>query len=101
MNKQMKIILCVVLVFAFALMIVCGIHYTDLRNQLRDTGEKLAQSLETWKSIDREKRLVQDELKGIRNELKEANQTITELSDIQAEIEDLRMQIDALKAADK
>lgn len=104
MNKQMKVVLCVVLISAVYLMILCGLHLTDLRNQLRDTGTKLAESRNTWESIDSEKRLLQDELKGIRDELKEANQTIAEWSEqsvyIQSEIDELRTQIEALKSAD-
>lgn len=102
MNKQLKIILCIVLVIAVTLMILCGLHLADLRAQLRDTGVQLAESRNTWESIDSDKRLIQDELKGIRDELKEANQTITEWADqsvsIQAEIDELRSQIDALKS---
>ena len=102
MNKQLKIILCIVLLIAVTLMILCGLHLADLRTQLRDTGAQLTESRNTWESIDSEKRLIQDELKGIRDELKEANQTITEWADqsvsIQAEIDELRSQIDALKS---
>ena len=102
MNKQLKIILCIVLVIAVTLMILCGLHLADLRAQLRDTGVQLSESRNTCESIDSHKRLIQDELKGIRDELKEANQTITEWADqsvsIQAEIDELRSQIDALKS---
>ena len=101
MNKQIRIILCIVLVMSVTLMIVCGLYLMDLRKQLRDTEIRLSESRATWESIDSEKRALQDDLKLVRNDLKEANQSLSEWSEksasMQAEIEELRTQVEALK----
>ena len=101
MNKQIRIILCIVLVMSVTLMIVCGLYLMDLRKQLRDTEIRLSESRTAWESIDSEKRALQDDLKLVRNDLKEANQSLSEWSEksvsMQAEIEELRTQVEALK----
>ena len=101
MNKQIRIILCIVLVMSVALMIVCGLYLMDLKKQLKDTELRLAESRNIWETIDSEKRALQDDLKLVRNDLKEANQSLSEWSEksvsMQAEIEELRTQIEVLK----
>ena len=101
MNKQIRIILCIVLVMSVTLMIVCGLYLMDLKKQLKDTELRLAESRNIWETIDSEKRALQDDLKLVRNDLKEANQSLSEWSEksvsMQAEIEELRTQIDVLK----
>ena len=101
MNKQIRIILCIVLVMSVTLMIVCGLYLMDLKKQLKDTELRLAESRNIWETIDSEKRALQDDLKLVRNDLKEANQTLSEWSEksvsMQAEIEELRTQIEVLK----
>ena len=93
MNKQIRIILCIVLVMSVTLMIVCGLYLMDLRKQLRDTEIRLSESRTVWESIDSEKRALQDDLKLVRNDLKEANQSLSEWSEksasMQAEIEEV------------
>lgn len=101
MNKQIRIILCIVLVMSVTLMIVCGLYLMDLKKQLKDTELRLAESRNIWETIDSEKRALQDDLKLVRNDLKEANQSLSEWSEksvsMQAEIEELRTQIEVLK----
>ena len=101
MNKQIIIILCIVLVMSVTLMIVCGLYLMDLKKQLKDTELRLAESRNIWETIDSEKRALQDDLKLVRNDLKEANQSLSEWSEksvsMQAEIEELRTQIEVLK----
>ena len=101
MNKQIRIILCIVLVMSVTLMIVCGLYLMDLKKQLKDTELRLAESRNIWETIDREKRALQDDLKLVRNDLKEANQSLSEWSEksvsMLAEIEELRTQIEVLK----
>ena len=101
MNKQIRIILCIVLVMSVTLMIVCGLYLMDLKKQLKDTELRLAESRNIWETIDSEKRALQDDLKLVRNDLKEANQSLSEWSEksvsMQAELEELRTQIEVLK----
>ena len=54
MNRQIRIILCIVLVMSVTLMIVCGLYLMDLRKQLRDTEIRLSESRTAWESIDSE-----------------------------------------------
>ncbi|MBR5961156.1 MAG: hypothetical protein IKZ98_09200 [Clostridia bacterium] len=105
MNKQVKAILCVVLVMSVTLMVVCGLYLSDLKKQLKETETQLSESLNAWKTIDSEKLVLQDDLKEVRNNLKEANQTITEWSEksvsMQEEIDELRKQVETLKTGTK
>ena len=102
MYKQLKIILSLALIMSVMLMAVCGLHYFNLRSRLKDTQQRLSESLDTWQSVDTEKRALQDDLKLVRNDLKEANQFLAEWEEksvsMQSEIDELKAQIESLKA---
>ena len=101
MNRQIKTILCIVLIMSVSLMVICSLYFFDLRNQLKDTELRLAESRNTWESIDSDKRALQDDLKLVNNDLKEANQSLAEWSEqsvsMQAEIDELRTEIESMK----
>ena len=105
MNKQIKIILVIVMIMSVALMAVCGLYLVSLRNQLKDAELRLAESRSTWETIDSEKRTLQDDLKLVQNDLKQASQDLTEWTEksvsMQAEIDELRAQIESLKSGTK
>lgn len=105
MSKQIRIILCIVLIMSVTLMVVCGLHLFSLRSQLKDTENRLEESRNTWEAIDADKRAVQDDLKLVNNSLKEANQSLSEWSDqsvtMQQEIDELLTQIESLKTGTK
>ena len=105
MNNQLKIILCLVMAAALALITVCGLNYLRLTKELRSSEQQLAESRETWETIAAEKEALQDDLRAKQKELKEAKLTLDETteraSELKAEIEQLRKDIELLKANEK
>ena len=105
MNKQIKIILSIVMIMSVTLMAVCGLYLIGLRNQLKDAELRLAESRNNWETIDSEKRTLQDDLKLVQNDLKQANQDLAEWTEksvsMQAEIDELRTQIESMKNGTK
>lgn len=101
MNKKLRLILCLVLVFAVLVMIFCSVNYIDLNRQLRNTRDQLADSQKKWEGIAAEKELLQQDLKTLRNELKEAKLSLTEseesMDKLKAEIDTLQKDIAELE----
>ena len=101
MSKELKIILCLVMAAAFALIFVCGLNYLSLTKELHICEQQLAESRETWEQIAAEKEALQDDLRAKQKELKEAKLTLDETteraSELKAENEQLRKDIDLLK----
>lgn len=105
MNKPLRLILCLVMAAAFALIIVCGLNYLRLTKELRSCEQQLAESRETWEKIAAEKEELQIDLRAKQKELKETKLTLDETteraSELKAEIEQLRKDIDLLKEKQK
>ncbi len=101
MNKKLRLILCLVLVFAVLVMVFCSVNYIDLNSQLHITRDQLADSQKKWEGIAAEKELLQQDLKTLKNELKEANLSLTESEEsvekIKSEIETLQKEIAELE----
>lgn len=105
MNRQLRLILCIVMVMSVVLMAVCALHFIGLRKQLADTEHMLSESRSKWESIDSDKLVVQDELKLVRNDVKEANQSVAEWAEksvsMQAEIDELKNWIKSAESSSK
>ena len=101
MNNQLKVILCLVMAAACALIVVCGLNYLHLTRELCSIEQQLAESRETWEKIAAEKETLQDSLRAKQKELKETKLTLDETTErateLKTEIEQLRKDIELLK----
>ncbi len=95
MNKQMKIILCAVMIAAVVLVSVCGLRYLRLGRELRFHSSVLAESRANWERIAAEKEPFQTELKEKQTELNRAELSYSELTE---KADKLKTEIDTLKA---
>lgn len=101
MNKQMKILICVVMLVAVLLMAFCMTNWLNLGSELRSGEQQLAESREKWQSVAAEKETLQVDLKAGQKELKENQLYLEEktarAAELKSEIEKLREEIEALK----
>ena len=101
MNKQLQIIIYIVMVFAVCLMVVCSVNYLNLGRELKSYELQLEESREHWEKIAEEKEALQVTLKDRQNDLKEARLSLDEAteraSELKAEIEQLKKEIETLK----
>ena len=95
MNKQMKIILCTVMIAAVVLVCICSLRYLRLGKELRSYSTVLAESRANWERIAAEKEPFQTELKEKQTELNRAELSYSELTE---KTEKLKAEIDTLKA---
>ena len=101
MNKQLKIIICIVMISAIAMIFICGMNYSGLGKELRSLDRQLTESREKWEKIAAEKEALQVDLNENQKKLKSMQRTLDdktkEAEEIRAEIEQLRSEIDTLK----
>ncbi len=95
MNKTLKITLWVVMVAAVVLMLFCGLHYTSLSRQFRETDAQHTASMEKWQAIAAEKETLEEELDTKNTEL---NRAKLDLEEYTSRAEELRKDIDTLQA---
>ena len=104
MNKQMKLILCLVMISAVVLMLLCSVHYVQLGRELAGYEKQLQESRARWESIAAEKETLQAELKKKKEELKEAELSLSESEEraekLKSEISSLQNDIEDLKKTD-
>ena len=104
MNKQIKIILCLVMISAIILMLLCSLHFVQLGRELAGNEKQLQESRAKWERIAADKEALQTELKEKQEELKEAELSLSESKEkaekLRSEIESLQNDINALKKPD-
>ena len=101
MNKSLKMIIFIVMLTAVAVVVLCGIDYFSLGNELRSLDRQLSESREKWEAIAAEKESLQVNLNADKKKLNQLQLTLDnklkEAEEIRAEIEQLRSDIEALK----
>jgi len=95
MTKSLKIMLCVVMALALAVIAVCSLRYLNLSRDYAACEKELAESRKIWESIAAEKETLQVDLKAKQNDLKVAQLSLEENT---ARAEELRTDIEKLKA---
>lgn len=101
MNKEIKAILCAVLIAALLVICICTADYMNLLHQLRSTERELSDSQENWNKIAEEKEMLQADLKSLQNDLKEAQLSLNEYELLKEEVASLRQQIDDFRLPDE
>ena len=94
MKRSLKIILCLVMLAAVALMSVSMKNYLELGNNLRELRTQLTESRNRWEGIAAEKEVLEDELYVKNLELKKTEQS---MNDAVKKNEELRSEIESLK----
>ncbi len=101
MNKKMKAILFIVMAAGVALIAVCLLNYTSLRNELADCDRQLNESVEKWQKTAAEKEALQDDLKEKKKQLNiaqlELDSALEDAVVIQEEIDTLKKEVETLK----
>ena len=101
MNKGMKPLLWIIMLFAAALVIVCSVRYAELNSRLRAEEASLAESRAKWEGIASEKEALLEVLGEKQKELRETelsyNDSVQRAEEIRTDIETLRQEIEALK----
>lgn len=101
MNKQLKITVCIVMVAAVTLMVICLSHYLNLGKQLHAYEQQLSESRKHWEAIAEEKETLQADLKEKQDNLKEARLSMEEATEkaeeLRTEIVQLKQEIEKLK----
>ena len=101
MNKSLRIVICIVMLTAVAVIALCGINYISLGKELRSLDQQLFESREKWEAVAAEKEALQVDLNADKKKLNQLQLTLDnklkEAEEIRAEIEQLRSDIEALK----
>ncbi len=101
MNKTVRIFLCAAMVAALALIIVCGLHYRNLGNQLSIVQADLEKCETNWKNTNAEKLILLETLDAKTADVREAEishrELIQKAEDLKKDIEELRQEIGTLK----
>lgn len=95
MNKNLKVIICIVILSAVALMAVCSLRYLSLGRDLRSCEQELAESRARWESTAAEKEALQEDLKASQKKLNIAK---LELEQAEKDAEEIKAEIDRLKS---
>ena len=101
MNKQLKAIICIVMIAAIVLIVLCGMNYAVLGKEFHSLSLQLSESREKWETIAAEKEALQIDLNEKQKKLKSTQRTLedktNEAEEIRSEIENLRSQIETMK----
>ena len=101
MNKQLKIILTVVMCVSLTLIFICAQTYLDLGRRLTACNEQLTESRNNWEDIAARKETLQKELREKQTTLKETELTLEEstarVAELQQEVDELTEEIRQLK----
>lgn len=101
MSKTMKILLCLAMVAALAVMTVLFLRYRSNSKTLSDLTAQLEVSRTSWENTAAEKEALQKELRTVSGNLREAQLSLEEnterAEELTAQIETLKQEIAALE----
>ena len=94
MNKSLRALLCIVLIFALFASGIQVFRYFRADRQVKDLRLELEESRSVWEGIAEKKESLQAELKQVTNDLKEARLS---LSEAETRSQELLQEIDGLE----